>query len=141
VAVRGDELCFPFAAQVARVDRRRENLRTGQQSTERVWVITSLPAERASEQDLAALVRGHWSIENQLHWRRDVSFQEDRSRVRHPRGARTMATLRNLAIAWQAHPRSHAPPRKRQRTLPQRQRYLAGHLHFAVAAIVKPWRA
>jgi hypothetical protein len=139
--VRGDELCFPLAAQVARIDRRREDLRRGQQSSETIWVITSLPPERADEQRLAALVRGHWRIENQLHWRRDVSFQEDRSRVRHPNGARAMATLRNLAIAWQAHPKSHSPKRKRQRTLPQRQRHLAAHLHLAVAAIVKPWAA
>ena len=96
---------------------------------------------RANEQRLATLVRGHWSIENQLHWRRDVSFDEDRSRVRHPQGARTMAALRNLAIAWQAHPGHHPPPRKRQRTLPQRQRHLAAHLHLAVSAVAQPWPA
>lgn len=137
--MRGAELCFPFAAQVARVDRRREDLRRGQTSTETIWIITSLPPEEADEKRLAALVRAHWSIENQLHWRRDVSFQEDRSRVRHRHGARNMATLRNLAIAWQAHAVSGTPPRQRQRTLPQRQRRLAGNLHLAVAAIVKPW--
>lgn len=126
---------------MARVDRRRAQLRSGRTSTESVWIITSLPPARADEQRLAALVRGHWSIENQLHWRRDVTFQEDRSRIRHPHGARLMATLRNLAIAWQAHPAAHAPPRQRQRTLPQRQRHLAANLHFAVAAIAKPWPA
>lgn len=97
--------------------------------------------QHADEKRLATLVRGHWSIENQLHWRRDVTFQEDRSRVRHLHGARTMAALRNLALAWQAHPSAHAPPRQRQRTLPQRQRHLAANLHLAVAAIAKPWPA
>jgi len=137
--VRGAELGFPFVAQVARVDRRREQLRSGQVTTETIFVVTSLPAAQAAEPQLATLVRGHWSIENQLHWRRDVTFDEDRSRVRHPAGARNMAALRNLAIAWQAHPKSHAPTRQRARTLPQRQRYLAAHLHFAVAAIAEPW--
>jgi predicted transposase YbfD/YdcC len=44
------------------------------------------------------LVRGQWSIENRLHWVRDVTFDEDRSRVRKGAGAQAMAALRNLAI-------------------------------------------
>ncbi len=43
-----------------------------------------------------ALAREHWAIENRLHYVRDVSFNEDRCRVRS--GARPLATLRNLAI-------------------------------------------
>ena len=46
-----------------------------------------------------ALVRGHWRIENSLHWVRDVTFDEDRSQVRKRNGPRLMATLRNLAIS------------------------------------------
>lgn len=48
---------------------------------------------------MLALVRGHWTIENRLHWVRDVTFDEDRSRVRTGSGPRVMATLRNLAIS------------------------------------------
>ena len=45
------------------------------------------------------LSRGHWAIENGLHWVRDVTFDEDRSQVRTKSAPRVMATLRNLAIS------------------------------------------
>ncbi len=48
---------------------------------------------------ILSLVRGHWRIENSLHWVRDVTFDEDRSQVRKGNGPRVMATLRNLAIS------------------------------------------
>jgi hypothetical protein len=49
--------------------------------------------------DLARFVRGHWGIEERLHWVRDVTYDEDRSQVRTGNGPRVMASLRNLAIA------------------------------------------
>lgn len=45
------------------------------------------------------LSRAHWTIENRLHWVRDVTFDEDRCRIRKGAGARVMASLRNLAIS------------------------------------------
>ena len=45
------------------------------------------------------LSHGHWSIENRLHWVRDVTFDEDRCRVRKGAGAQVIASLRNLAIS------------------------------------------
>jgi len=50
-------------------------------------------------ESLLALTRGHWTIENRLHWVRDVTFDEDRSQVRKGNGPRVMASLRNLAIS------------------------------------------
>lgn len=44
-------------------------------------------------------MRGHWGIEDRLHWVRDVTYDEDRSQVRTGNGPRVMASLRNLAIA------------------------------------------
>lgn len=61
--------------------------------------VTSLSSERASPDKLLALNRGHWSIENGLHWVRDVTFDEDRSQVRKGAAAQAMASLRNLAIS------------------------------------------
>ena len=46
----------------------------------------------------AAIIRGHWRIEDCLHWVRDMDYDEDRSQVRTASGPRVMATLRNLAI-------------------------------------------
>lgn len=61
--------------------------------------VTSLGPERAGPKRLLSLNRNHWSIENGLHYVRDVTFDEDRCRIRKKSGARLMASLRNLAIS------------------------------------------
>lgn len=61
--------------------------------------VTSLTAAEASPADLLAYVRSHWTIENRVHWVRDVTFGEDASRVRTGNAPRVMATFRNLAIS------------------------------------------
>ncbi len=60
--------------------------------------ITSLSAREAAPEHLAGYVRGHWSIENKIHWVRDVTWREDASRVRTASRPRIMVTLRNLAL-------------------------------------------
>jgi predicted transposase YbfD/YdcC len=97
---------FPHVRQVARVTRTttrasaagsyRTSVRTPGTSTETVYVITSLTAREAAPRHLAAYLRGHWSIENQVHWIRDVTFGEDASSVHAGARPRVMATLRNL---------------------------------------------
>lgn len=62
------------------------------------FVITSLSPEQATPRELARMVREHWSIENRLHYVRDVTYREDGSRVRAGSGPRVMASMRNLAI-------------------------------------------
>jgi predicted transposase YbfD/YdcC len=47
---------------------------------------------------LADLLRGHWTIENALHWVRDVTFAEDASQVRTGNAPTVMAALRNLVV-------------------------------------------
>lgn len=61
--------------------------------------VSSLAQQKASAADLLQYVRGHWEIENRLHWVRDVTFDEDRSQVRRGSGPQMMASLRNLAIS------------------------------------------
>jgi hypothetical protein len=63
-----------------------------------VYAITSLAFQQASPARLADLLRGHWAIENGLHWVRDVTFAEDASQVRTGTGPQVMACLRNLVI-------------------------------------------
>lgn len=68
----------------------------GEQTTiERRYYLTSLKADAG---ELARAVRGHWSIENQLHWSLDVSFHEDQCRVRLRRSAENFALLRRMAL-------------------------------------------
>jgi hypothetical protein len=90
---------FPHAAQVFAIRRDTTEMVSQKSRTETVYGITSLKAERADPQRLLALSRNHWTIENRLHWVRDVTFDEDRSRVRKGAGAQVMASLRNLAIS------------------------------------------
>ena len=72
----------------------------GRQSTEEtVYGLTSLPPQRASPEQVLAYNRGHWQIENRLHHVRDMTYDEDRSRVRKARRPHAMATLRNIAIS------------------------------------------
>lgn len=63
-----------------------------------MYLITSADHMSAQPETLAAWVRGHWAIENRLHWVRDVTFDEDRSQVRTGTIPRVMATLRNTAL-------------------------------------------
>ncbi|MGH3185165.1 MAG: ISAs1 family transposase, partial [Streptosporangiaceae bacterium] len=99
---------FPHAAQVARVIRTRtvtrwtgngrKWMRVTKTTTETVYLITSLTAREAGPGHIAAYIRGHWGVENKIHWVRDVTFREDSSRVRADSRPRVLATLRNLGM-------------------------------------------
>ena len=89
---------WPGAQQVFRVQRQITTIKTGAVGTEVVYGITSLPAARATPEQLLHLVRAHWRIENRSHWVRDVAFAEDASLVRLGAIPHVMASLRTTAI-------------------------------------------
>jgi predicted transposase YbfD/YdcC len=89
---------FPHTAQVIQVTRKTRDLRTRRWRTVIIYAITSLTFAQASPARLADLIRGHWAIENGLHYVRDVTFAEDASRVRTGGAPQVMACLRNLII-------------------------------------------
>jgi predicted transposase YbfD/YdcC len=89
---------FPHAAQVLQVTRKVCDLATRKWHTVVVYAITSLSFQQARPARLADLIRRHWSIENGLHWVRDVTFGEDASQLRTRTAPQVMASLRNLAI-------------------------------------------
>jgi len=77
-------------------------LRRGQvvhSTVEVSYAITSVPPRQATAARLLRLLRGHWGIENRLHWVRDVTFDEDRSQVRCGAAPQVLAAGRNLAVA------------------------------------------
>lgn len=90
---------WPGLRQVLKMGRRVSNKRAGEVSRETSYAITSLRAERASPADLIKVWRGHWAIENRLHWVRDVTYDEDRSQIRAGHIAQVMAAFRNAAIS------------------------------------------
>ena len=47
---------------------------------------------------MSGCIRGHWSVENNLHWQLDVTFQEDQSRLHKGNGAQNMSRLRRIAL-------------------------------------------
>lgn len=89
---------WPGLAQVFRLERQVIIKKTGAGRQEVVAGVTSLAPERADATRLLALVRGQWHIENQSHWVRDVTFDEDRSQVRCGNIPQVMAALRNTVI-------------------------------------------
>ena len=91
-----DYLDWPGAQQVCCLERIRS--RRGKTTVEWAYASASLPPERAGPQRLLKLWRGHWGIENRLHWVRDVTFGEDACRVRSGSAPPAMAALRNLVI-------------------------------------------
>ena len=68
---------------------------SGQRTVERRYYLTSLPM---GVEMFAQAVRGHWGVENKLHWVLDVCFREDQSRARTGYAAENLATLRRLAL-------------------------------------------
>jgi hypothetical protein len=90
---------LPHAAQVFAIQRDTTEIVSQKFRSETVYGITSITAERTNPERILALSRTHWSIENRLHWVRDVTFDEDRCRIRRGAGAQMMASLRNLAIS------------------------------------------
>lgn len=92
---------------------------TRKQKTETSYAITSLPAAKARPGQLATWIRGHWKIENQLHWVRDVTFGEDLSPARTGTGPHVMAALPQPR---DQHPAPRGQCQHRHRHPPQRTR-------------------
>ena len=70
----------------------------GETTVEVIYGITSLTEQRASAARLLALARGHWGIENKLHYVRDVTLGEDGCRVRKGAAPQVLAAVRNAVI-------------------------------------------
>jgi predicted transposase YbfD/YdcC len=86
---------------LAMVERVRTNLGdlTGKTTVERSYYISSLDGcDDAAAQMMAGYARGHWAVENNLHWQLDVSFREDERRIRKGHGAENYSRLCRIAL-------------------------------------------
>ena len=98
-----DYLDWPYLGQVFKLEQRVTHLSTGLIETEIQYGLTSWTAQEADPKRLLTIVRSEWGIENGLHYRRDVTFQEDQSRMTLKSTARVMANINNLVISLVNH--------------------------------------
>ena len=95
--VTPEQVGFPGARLIARLRRRVRH--HGKQSTETVYLISSLSLEQLDARGWLQLKRGYWVIESRLHQALDVSLDEDRSRVRQPNAALVLGLFRRLVVS------------------------------------------
>ena len=93
-------LDWPGLQQVMKRTVRRTIVKTGEASESVTYGITSLPPEKADARTLERLWRGHWAIENRVHYVRDVSMGEDAGRSHRGNTPVVLAFLRNLVLSF-----------------------------------------
>ena len=91
-------LYFPHVGQAFMVERITINKKSGKQSRDIAYGITSKPSEMATAAQVPQDNRGHWSIENKCHYIIDWNYDEDRSRIRTGYGPENITRLRHFAV-------------------------------------------
>lgn len=119
------------------VEGRRLDFATGRESTQRRCYLTSLDPRAVGAAGLGDLVRGHWSIENQLHWRLDVAFGDDRARVRKDHGPVNLAAVRRLCLglAKRSTPPASTPLKARRTSLKSRRFLCSLHDDYLIKTL------
>jgi predicted transposase YbfD/YdcC len=120
---------WPYAEQVFKLEREFKQLTTGQVTQAVVYGVSSLTASDADAAQLLAITRRHWGIENGLHYRRDVTLREDRSRVRMGQAPQMLAAINNFVLGILA--------RLGYTNTPQARRHFAAHLDEAVSLVLR----
>lgn len=115
-----DFLAWPYLEQVFKLERRFVSLKTGEIHEQIVYGFTSLSWEEISPRKLLEMTRSYWGIENGLHYHRDVTLQEDYTRLTKGRAGQTMACLNNLILGVLL-------SKKKYRTIPTARRYFNAH--------------
>lgn len=108
LAVPRDAPAFPGLAAIGRIEGERTCKGKISRSTRYVVLSRVLTPSRLLE-----AVRGHWSVENNLHWQLDVSFREDECRTRKNNGPQNLSIIRRMALdTLRAHPEKRSISRK-----------------------------
>lgn len=116
---------WPELGGIVCVEGRRHDWATGKTSIQRRYYLTSLDPRETGASHLGELVRGHWSIENNLHWCLDVTFGDDAARVRKDHGPANLAAVKRhvLGLVKRSTPKA-STPLKAQRTSLKTRRFL-----------------
>ena len=93
-----DYLNFPHVGQAFKVQRITIHKKSGKQTQDIAYGITSKTPHQASAAQVLQDNRGHWSIENSCHYIIDWNYDEDRSRIRTGHGPENMTRLRRFAV-------------------------------------------
>jgi len=97
--VLNDYLDWKGLAQTFKLTRRFVRLSTGEVQEQTVYGITSLAPDEADAEALLTFIQQHWTIENKLHWVKDVVLDEDHCQLRKGRTHHLMALFRSLALS------------------------------------------
>ena len=80
------------------LERRVTNTKTGEVRESIVYGVTSLARDKVTPGELLTFIRSYWGIENDLHYRRDVTLLEDRTRLTSKKAGHFMACISNLVV-------------------------------------------
>lgn len=121
---------WPYLEQVFKLERRFTNTKSGEIQEHIVYGFTSLSRDTASPIKLLKMIRSYWRIENSLHYRRDVSLLEDRTRITKGQAGRVLASINNLVLGIFA-------KQDQFRYLPSARRYFDANPVDALALITR----
>ena len=125
---------WPGLAQVYRLERQFQYFRSGhcyRTSNQVELGITSLPRTNTTPARLLKIRRAHWGIETGLHYRRDVTFKEDATRMTIGHTGHVMASINNLIIALSR--------QAKFRNTAQARRWFAAHISDAFLLLTRPY--
>lgn len=104
---------FPGARLAARLETRVRRLPDGKWHRETIYLLSSLTLEELQAQGMLSLKRGYWVIESRLHHCLDITLREDQSRVRTPKAARALATIRRVVVSLVRQPPDDTEPARK----------------------------
>ncbi|MDW8278099.1 MAG: ISAs1 family transposase [Anaerolineales bacterium] len=125
-----DFLPWPYVAQVFKLVRRFTFPKTGKVQEQVIYGITSLSRQEMTPGKLLQMTRSYWGIENGLHYRRDVTLLEDRTRMTKGKMGHAMACINNLVIGILL-------GNLKYRYLPSARRYFNAHPAEAFALLTR----
>ena len=125
-----DFLDWPYLDQVFKLERIFTDIKSGDTHSHVVYGFTSLSRDQVSPARLLEMIRSYWRIENGLHYPRDVTLLEDRTRFTHKNAAQVMACINNLILAILA-------KQQRFRFVPSARRFFDANPLDALALITR----